>query len=93
MPTDARRRKRGSSSRELDTALQRVYRALHTVDALNLRTLRQCLGLSQVEAARLAGISTRTWIRYEQNRRRSPWNKALRSLLDNVLTHAKKTAA
>lgn len=44
-----------------------------------LRQLRNALGLTQIQAAELAGVSARTWIAWE-NRQRNPGRLALRAL-------------
>ena len=86
------RRRAPQGTIDSETAVRNLYRALHMVDSLSLKNLRMTLKLTQQEAAALARVSTRTWIRYEQQGRRSPWNRAIRQLLDNVLEHKRSAA-
>lgn len=93
MRTNTGRGARHPRGSDFESAVRNLYRALHMIDQTNLKSLRESLGLSQQEAAHLARVSTRTWIRYEQKGRKSPWNRAIRSLLDNILEYKKQLAA
>ena len=56
---------------------ERLLRLLEEIDRLDLKSLRQSVGLSLERAARVANVSTRTFGRWENH---EAWPKSLEPL-------------